>query len=73
MDFLYTLQPMCKLFSKCFTNSFMDELDDLGTYNGDTEHNMWVDFTYNENTGELHEEFGDEDLDEFIDNHNDMD
>ena len=31
----------------------MDEYDDLGTYNGEPEHDMWVDFDCNENTGEL--------------------
>lgn len=30
----------------------MDELDDLATYNGDTDHDMWVDFTNYEYTGE---------------------
>lgn len=29
----------------------MDELDDLGSYNGDTVHDMEVDFDYYENTG----------------------
>lgn len=24
----------------------MEELDNLDIYNGDTEHDMWVDFTY---------------------------
>lgn len=51
----------------------MDEYDDLGTYNGDTEHDMWVDFDYNENTGELSDIFDDTDLDQFIDNLNDWD
>lgn len=45
----------------------MDDFDDLGTYNGDTEHDMWVDTTFQENTGELYNEFGDEVLDDFID------
>lgn len=31
----------------------MDELDDLGTYNGDTVHDMYVDYDYQINTGEL--------------------
>ena len=31
----------------------MEEYDELDTYNGDAEHDMWVDFDYNENTGEL--------------------
>ena len=26
----------------------MEEYDDLGTYNGDTEHDMWVDFDHYE-------------------------
>lgn len=37
----------------------MKGLDDLDQYNGDTEHDMWVDFTYHENTGELADEFDD--------------
>lgn len=49
----------------------MDELYDLDEYNGDTEHDMWVDFTNNENTGELPELFDDEDPDDFVDNLND--
>lgn len=31
----------------------MEEYEDLDAYNGDTEHDMCVDFDYNENTGEL--------------------
>ena len=46
----------------------MDELDDLSTYNGDTEHDMWVDFTNNEYTGELREFYEDTDVDKYIDN-----
>lgn len=46
----------------------MDELDDLDTYNGDTEHDMWVDFTTNQYTGELADIFDDFETDEFIDN-----
>lgn len=30
----------------------MDELDDLGTYDGDPVHDMWVDYTYEQYTGE---------------------
>lgn len=30
-------------------------MEDLETYNGDTEHDMWVDYDYNENTDELDE------------------
>ena len=51
----------------------MDELDDLSTYNGDTEHDMWVDFTTHEYTGELGENFDDPYKDNFIDNLNDLD
>lgn len=34
-------------------------MEDLDTYNGDTEHDMWVDYDYNENTGKLEELFED--------------
>lgn len=33
-------------------NSFIMDIVDLDTYNGDPEHNMWVDFDNYENTGE---------------------
>lgn len=33
-------------------NSFIMDIDNLDTYNGDTEHNMWDDFDNYENTGE---------------------
>ena len=46
----------------------MDELDDLDTYNGDSEHDMWVDFTTNQYTGELADIFDDSEVDDFIDN-----
>lgn len=42
--------------------------DDLGTYNGDPVHDGWVDFDYNENTGELSDPFEDSDLNQFINN-----
>lgn len=51
----------------------MDVLDDLGTYNGDIVHDMTVDYDYHINTGELDDEFGDTDLDDFINNLNDWD
>lgn len=38
----------------------MDELDDLGTYDGNTVHDMYVDYDYQINT--------DEDMDTLIDN-----
>lgn len=31
----------------------MDETDDLDAYNDYSEHDMWIDFTYQENTDEL--------------------
>lgn len=51
----------------------MDELDDLDAYNGSPEHDSWVDFDYNENTGELSDLFDDEAVDEYINNLNDWD
>jgi len=51
----------------------MKKIDSLDSYNGDTEHDMWVDFDYKENTGELSDIFDDSDLDQFIDNLNDWD
>lgn len=51
----------------------MDEYEDLDAYNGDTVHDMWVDFDYNENTGELSGLFEDTDLDQYIDNLNNWD
>lgn len=50
----------------------MEELDDLDTYNGDTEHEMWVDFDNFENTGSP-DFFDAPDIDNFIDNLNDWD
>ena len=51
----------------------MDEYEDLDAYNGDTEHDMWVDFDFNENTGELSDIFDDTDLNQYIDNLNNRD
>lgn len=48
----------------------MDDYDDLDTYNGDPLHDGWVDFDYNENTGEPNV-FDEED--EIIDELNDCD
>lgn len=50
----------------------MDELDDLGTYTGDTEHGMWVDFDHYENTGNP-DVFDEDNLDDYVDNLNDWD
>lgn len=49
----------------------MDEYEDLDAYNGDTEHDMWVDFDNYENTGNP-DVFDEDNLDEYIDN-NDWD
>ena len=51
----------------------MDELEELDAYKGDTEHDMWVDFTYQENTEELADLFDEDFIDEYIDNLNDWD
>lgn len=49
----------------------MNELEDLGTYDGDTVHDMYVDYDYQINTGELG--YVDEDMDDYVDNLNDWD
>lgn len=51
----------------------MDEYEDLDMYDGDPVHDGWVDFDYNENTGELSGIFDESDLNDFIDNLNDWD
>ena len=51
----------------------MDELDELDKYNGNTEHDMWVDFTNHEYTGELDDIFDDDNIHDFIDNLDDWD
>lgn len=48
----------------------MEEYDDLGTYNGDTEHDMWVDFDNYENTG-IPDVFDENDLEDCVYNPND--
>lgn len=50
----------------------MENYDDLDIYNGDTEHDMWVDFDHYENAGEP-DVFDGTDLDNYIDNLNDWD
>ena len=35
----------------------MEDTNELDTYNGDTEHDMWVDYDYNENTSDLSDVF----------------
>lgn len=56
--------------------------DDLDTYNGDTDHDMWVDFDNFENLGapdvffadaKRHVGYDEPDLENFIDNLNDWD
>lgn len=42
----------------------MNEFEDLETYNGDTEHDMWVDFDNYVNTGNP-DVLGKDNLDEF--------
>lgn len=51
----------------------MNEYDDLDIYNGDTVHDMEVDYDFHINTCELPAEFRDSDLDDFINNLNDWD
>lgn len=51
----------------------MDEYEDLDTYNGDSVHDMEVDYDFHINTGALPDEFGDSDLNDFINNLNDWD
>ena len=51
----------------------MSEFDNLDSYNGDPVYDGWVDFDYNENTGELQELFEDTDLDQSVDDLNDWD
>ena len=51
----------------------MEEYDDLSEYNGIPEHDINVDYDYYLNTGELSDEFGDSDLDNYIDSLNDWD
>lgn len=60
----------------------MDESDDLDTYSGDTEHDMWVDFDYYENSGHRDVFFAEskrqtnyyeDNLDDYVENLNDWD
>lgn len=48
------------------------DYDDLDAYNGESNHDMWVDFDNFQNTG-TPDVFNDDDLDAFIDNLNDWD
>ena len=44
----------------------MDDYDDFGSYNGDVEHDMWVDYDHYRNTGEP-DVFDEEDIDALAD------
>lgn len=46
----------------------MSNYDVLRTYNGNTEHDMYIDYDYNINNCELSEYFEDSDINEFINN-----
>lgn len=46
----------------------MNDYDDLDIYNGDAEHDMWVDYDYHINTDVLPE-----DIDDYVNNLNDCD
>ena len=50
----------------------MDEYDDLDNYNGETTHDMWVDYDLYQNTGES-DVFDEEDIDDIVDELNDWD
>ena len=50
----------------------MEDYDDLGSYNGDVELDMWVDYDHYQNTGEP-DVFDEEDIDEIVDELNDWD
>ena len=51
----------------------MNDSDYLDIYDGTPLLDGYVDFDYNENTGELSDLFDETDLDQFIDNLNDWD
>lgn len=48
------------------SKKLMEDYDDLGSYNGDVEHDMWVDYDHYQNTGEP-DVFDEEDIDDIID------
>ena len=50
----------------------MEDYDDLGSYNGDVEQDMWVDYDHYQNTGEP-DVFDAEDIDDIVDELNDWD
>lgn len=54
----------------------MEVIGDLSTYKGDTEHDMWVDYSTHihiDTEKEIEEIFAEPDIDEFINNLNDWD
>ena len=51
----------------------MEDYNDLKSYSGDTEHDIWVDFDRCENTGQMSDLFNDSDIDYYIENLNDWD
>lgn len=44
----------------------MEDYNDLGSYNGDVEHDMWVDYDHYQNTGEPNV-FVEENFEEILD------
>ena len=44
----------------------MEDYDDLGSYNGDVEHDMWVDYYHYQNTG-VPDVFDEENIDDNTD------
>ena len=50
----------------------IDEYENLDLYNGDTVHDMWVDYDHYQNTGEP-DVFDEEDIDEIVDELNNWD
>ena len=47
----------------------MDDYEDLGSYNGDVEHDMWVDYDHYRNTGQP--DVFDDAIDESVDDSTD--
>ena len=50
----------------------MDDYNDLGSYTGAVEHDMWVDYDHYQNTGDP-DVFNEENIDEIVDELNDWD
>ena len=47
----------------------MDDFDDFGSYNGDVEHDLWVDYDHYRNTGQpdVFDDYIDESVDDSTD------